>query len=135
MISLREFPQFDSDYVSSRKGCKLSQGYPRPTLPQRAGCLLPHAQCYAHYFSIIHSQSSFDFRTKKKTCLFQMRSPSHSSFSLFLTFSLRFLLLLHSSFAFLCFVPFLAFAFVYPLQQVLWSFFSVHMLLELKVGE
>lgn len=86
-------------------------------------------------FSIIHSQSSFDFRTEKTTCLFQTRSPSHSSFSLFLTFSLSFLLLLHSSFAFLCFVPFLAFAFVYPLQQVLWSFFSVHMLLELKVGE
>lgn len=135
MISLREFPQFDSDYVSSRKGCKLSQGYPRPTLPQRAGCLLPHAQCYAHYFPSFILSPALISEKNKTTCLFQTRSPSHSSFSLFLTFSLSFLLLLHSSFAFLCFVPFLAFAFVYPLQQVLWSFFSVHMLLELKVGE
>lgn len=114
------------------KGCKLSDGYPHRALPQQASCLLPHAQCYAHNFPSFGVIT--DLISERKTSLFKTCGPAHTSFSLFLPlfFSLSadvlvYVLVSPPTIAFSLFVLFRM------CPPVLWSFFSVHMLLELKV--
>lgn len=112
------------------KGCKLSQGYPRRTLPQQASCLLPHEQCYACYFP---SFSLIPGREKKKHVYLKHGGPPIPLFfSIFLSFRplpLSCLCVLLSQF-----YPPLTFSlFVLSgTSPVLWSFLSVHMLLEFR---
>lgn len=113
------------------KGCKLSDGYPHRALPQQASCLLPHAQCYAHNFPSFGVIT--DLISERKTFLSKTCGPAHTSFPLFLPFfflSADVLVYVLVSPPIIAFSLFVLFRMGPP---VLWSFFSVHMLLELKV--